>query len=539
MRFESRPLAGCAGTILAHSHAVDGRKLPKGRILEPSDLEDLRKAGVETLTVAEPEPGDILEDAAAGRLAEALAGANTAAEAPATGRANLVARADGVVRVDAGLVRSLNSIDEGVTLATLHPYARVAAGRMIATVKIIPFALAEGVVDQAESLLAESAAHIDVLPFRSMRAGLLLTRLPHVKTSLLDKTRHVMAERLESLGSTLVTSVTAEHDETALAEALARLEEQELDLYLLSGASAIVDRRDVIPAGLVRAGGVIRHLGMPVDPGNLLMLGELKGKPVLGLPGCARSPQVNGVDWVLERLAAGLTVSDADFAAMGVGGLLKETPARPKPRRKRAASGEDFSAAVLVLAAGRGRRMAGPNKMLAPINGVPMLRRVVEIALESRASPVLVVVGHEAEAVKAAIADLPVTIVENPDYGSGMASSLKTGLVHLPQEADAVAVLLGDMPCLRPATLDALIDALARTPDAGAVAPLHRGKRGNPVIWHRRMIGRLMASLKSDRGGKHLLEQLGDERLELEVDDPGVLIDIDTEDALAQLAGRR
>jgi len=539
MRFGARPLADCAGTILAHSHAVKGRKLPKGHILGPADLEDLREAGVKNLTVAVPDPGDVLEDAAAGRLAKALAGANTVAEAPATGRANLVAKADGVARIDPGLVQALNAIDEGLTLATLRPFARVAAGRMIATVKIIPFALPEGVVDHAERLSAESAGRINVAPFRSKRAGLVLTRLPHVKDSLLDKTRQVMAQRLDSLGGSLATTMTATHDEAAVAEALEGLGEQELDLYLLFGASAIVDRRDVLPAALMRAGGDVRHLGMPVDPGNLLMLGELGGKPVLGLPGCARSAQVNGVDWVLERLAADLPVSDADFAEMGVGGLLKETPARPKPRRRRAASKQDFSAAAVVLAAGRGRRMAAPNKMLAPVNGAPMLRRVVETALESRASPVLVVVGYEADAVKAAISDLPVTLVENSAYASGMASSLRTGLAQLPEEADAVAVLLGDMPCVRADTLDALIDALARTPDAGAIAPMHEGKRGNPVIWHRRTIGRLMTSLKSDRGGKHLLEQLGDERLELAVDDPGVLIDVDTEEALASLDGNR
>jgi len=539
MRFGPKPLADCEGTILAHSQALDGRRLPKGHFLQAADIQALRDAGVRTLTVAEPETGDVLENDAAGRLADALAGTNVIAEAPSAGRANLVSQANGVVKLDARGVEALNTIDEGLTLATLRPFARVAAGRMIATVKIIPFTLPEAVLLGAEALLRKSACCIEVAAFRPKRVGLVLTRLPHVKDSVLDKTRRVMTQRLESLVGSLESTVTVDHQEMAVAEALAQLAERELDLYLLSGASAIVDRRDVIPTGLVRAGGEVRHLGMPVDPGNLMMLGEFRSKPVLGLPGCARSPQVNGIDWALERLAADLPVTDADFAAMGVGGLLKDTPARPKPRRTRPASKESFSTPAIVLAAGKGQRMGNRNKLLAPIKGIPILRHVVETALASRASPVLVVVGHEAETVKAAISDLPVTIIDNPAYASGMASSLKTGLAHLPREADALAVLLGDMPCVKPETLDALIDVLARTPDAGAAIPVHEGKRGNPVVWRQRYADHLRSALKGDRGGKHLLESLGETCLELPVEDPGVLVDVDTEAALTSLEDRR
>ena len=99
----------------------------------------------------------------------------------------------------------------------------------------------------------------------------------------------------------------------------------------------------MIPAAIVACGGEIDHFGMPVDPGNLMLMGRIGAVPVLGLPGCARSPKVNGFDWVLRRLLAGLPVDAADIMRMGVGGLLAEIPepaaaARPGDRRSGAAA---------------------------------------------------------------------------------------------------------------------------------------------------------------------------------------------------------
>jgi molybdenum cofactor cytidylyltransferase len=122
------------------------------------------------------------------------------------------------------------------------------------------------------------------------------------------------------------------HEAPSLAEALRRADLIGPDIVVVFGASAISDRRDVIPAAIEMAGGRIEHLGMPVDPGNLLLIAQMQGKPVLGAPGCARSPKENGFDWVLQRLLAGLTVGRAEIVALGVGGLLMEIKTRPQPR---------------------------------------------------------------------------------------------------------------------------------------------------------------------------------------------------------------
>ena len=104
------------------------------------------------------------------------------------------------------------------------------------------------------------------------------------------------------------------------------------DALIAFGASAITDRRDVIPAAIEAIGGRIERFGMPVDPGNLLLLAERHGMPIIGAPGCARSPKENGFDWVLQRVLAGVPIHDADIRAMGVGGLLMEIASRPQPR---------------------------------------------------------------------------------------------------------------------------------------------------------------------------------------------------------------
>ena len=270
-------------------------------------------------------------------------------------------------------------------------------------------------------------------------------------------------------------------------------------MLLIAGASAITDRRDVIPAAITACGGEVLHFGMPVDPGNLLLLGRIGERPVLGLPGCARSPKVNGFDWVLRRLMADLPVDGRQIMRMGAGGLLIEIPTRPQPRAEPALSSQAPKVAAIVLAAGRSSRMGGANKLLTEIEGLPMVARAVEAALASRARPVIVVTGHDSARLRAAIGDRPVTVIENPAFASGMASSLKAGITALPAEIDGALVCLADMPRVGPQTLDRLIAAFNPLEGRAICVPSWDGKRGNPVLWAKRFFPE-MASLAGDTG---------------------------------------
>lgn len=542
MQFGPLPLDQAEGAILAHSVRHGRVSFKKGRVLSAADVATLRDAGVDEVIAARLSPDDVAEDAAAARIAVAVAGTGVTIAAPFTGRVNLFAAAAGLLTLDPTRIDAINLIDESVTIATLPAFAPVEAGQMVATIKIIPFAAPEAAVAAAERAAAGSPP-LAVQVYRPLTAGLIQTRLPGVKDSVLDKTVTVTRDRLEALGGRLVRESRCDHTPAALAEAIAalRTEGEPLDLLLIAGASAITDRRDVLPSGIERAGGVVEHFGMPVDPGNLLLLARIGDLAVLGLPGCARSPKLNGFDWVLQRIAAGIPVARTDIMRMGVGGLLAEIPSRPLPRIGQAEAPRAPRIAALVLAAGRSSRMGGPNKLLAEVGGAPLVARTVEAVLASQVSSVTVVTGHQGEAVRAALsgrqgAGRPVSFVDNPDFAEGLSTSLRAGLAALPREADGVVVCLGDMPRVSSAVIDRLIAAYNPLEGRAVCIPTVQGKQGNPVLWDRAFFPE-MAGLTGDAGAKRLIGLHADRVCEVPVDEAGVLFDVDTPELLAELKG--
>jgi molybdenum cofactor cytidylyltransferase len=530
MQFGVFPLAEIEGAILVHSVRAGGRLIKKGRVLMPADIAQLREAGISQVTVARFEPGDVSEDVAATSIAQALLGEGIRLGAAFTGRVNLYAERSGLVLLDARRIEALNLIDESITVATLSPFAVVGSGEMVATVKIIPFAAPETAVGDAVRLAAE--ARVRIAAFRPMKAGLVSTALPGQKPSLLDKNRSSLEGRLTPLSGNVVFERRVAHDAASVASALAEGDAAGADVLFVFGASAITDRRDVIPAGIESAGGAVLHFGMPVDPGNLLLLGRLNGKPVVGLPSCARSPKVNGFDFVLQRLAAGLPVARDDIMRMGVGGLLQEIPTRPQPRDAEHAPLRAPRIAAVVLAAGLSSRM-GSNKLLAEWRGKPLLRWTVEAALASEAKPVIVVTGHESANIQAALKGLDIKIVHNLHYAAGLSASLKSGIRAVPANSDGAIVMLGDMPEVSGSLLDRMIAAFSPADGRAICVAVHEHARGNPVLWARRFFPEI-ESLSGDIGAKTLIAAHEDVVCELEAGKT-VLRDIDTPDALAAL----
>jgi molybdenum cofactor cytidylyltransferase len=330
MRFGHVPLSEAVGAISAHAVRAGDVVLRKGSRLTTDMAARLKAAGVTGLVAAQLEAGDVHEDEAAATLAKALAGEGIRIEPPFTGRANLFAEASGVLVLDRDRVDRVNGVDEAITFATLPAHRAVSDGEMVATVKIIPYAVPRAALEAA---VKEGATPlIRIAPYRRRRIAAISTMLQGLKPSVVAKTLDVLAQRLAPAGAAIVFEERVPHEAAPLAEALRRAIATSPDIVIVFGASAISDRRDVIPAAIEAAGGRIEHLGMPVDPGNLLLLAEMAGSPVLGAPGCARSPKENGFDWVLQRLLADLPVGRAEVVAMGVGGLLMEIRTRPQPR---------------------------------------------------------------------------------------------------------------------------------------------------------------------------------------------------------------
>ena len=342
VKFGSLPLEEAVGGIAVHAVRRRAVVLKKGEIITAALAASLREAGVDEIVVAHLEAGDIDEDKAAQQLATAFTGANIRVQRPFTGRCNLFATCAGVLRVDSAALNNVNEADERLTIATLRPWRQVVAGEMVATVKVIPFAVPN---DLLVEVLARAGQHpLQVAAYRPLRVAVISTVLPGLKESVIDKTLRALAQRLAPARASMVYKLTVAHATAAVAVALGTCARHS-DIVVVFGASAISDRRDVIPAALECSGGEIEQLGMPVDPGNLLLVGRLwdgeRTVHVLGAPGCARSPKENGFDWVLHRLLAGIEVTSRDIRQMGAGGLLTEIAHRGQLRAGLATESQD------------------------------------------------------------------------------------------------------------------------------------------------------------------------------------------------------
>lgn len=531
MRFGSVPVAEAEGAILAHATQAGDIRLKKGTRLDADAVRRLEAAGFTEVVVADLAEGDLDEDAAATRIAAAFASPTVSVRPAATGRVNLHADAAGVFTVDRSVIDRVNAIDPAITVATLADHVAVERGAMVATVKIIPFAVAADLVDQA---LAEAGngAPIAVHPFRPHSVGVVQTELPSLKPSVLTKTVKVTAERLSRSGSAISRELRTPHAAPAVARALEAVLPQS-DVAIVFGASALCDFDDVIPAAIRLAGGRVERTGMPVDPGNLLVLGEIGGKPVIGAPGCARSPKENGFDWILDRLFAGLPVDDRVVAGLGVGGLLMEIASRPYPREKAESAAGPVDA--IVLAAGRSSRMGGPNKLLATFDGMPLIRRVVEATMAGGARKTVVVTGHQAQRVEAALVGTGVDFVHNGDFAAGLSTSIKAGLAALDEAAAGALVVLGDMPGVGAGDLRRMVKAFRGSEGRSIVRATHAGKRGNPVLLPRRLFAEI-ARLEGDAGARHLVENDALPVIDVELGSAATM-DVDTPKAMEEAGG--
>ena len=542
MKFGQVRLDRAEGAVLVHSLRTNDRTFRKGRVLEANDVAHLSEAGFEEVTAAQLENGDIHEDEAAHRLAAATFDDNsTTLGAAGTGRVNIYAGVRGVFTVDSSSVDRINLVHEAITISTIAPYSPTELGQLIATVKIIPFAVHETILSECEEIASSVGSLFSVAAYQNQRVGLLQTVLPNFRKPLLAKGKEVTASRLAGMELQLDLERTADHSEAAVGEAIAGFQKEMCDILLVLGASAIADRRDVVPVAIESTGGKVLQFGMPVDPGNLTLLARLDEMWIVGLPGSARSPRTHGSDWIVQRLVAGLEVAASDIRSMGVGGLLKEIPSRPMPRAEASPPStndhqEVTKAAAIVLSAGQSRRMGPQNKLLADIDGLPMIVRTVDALSASKVASITVVLGHEAEQVRAALSGKRVEFVENRDYAAGLSTSLRCGIAAVSQEVECALVCLGDMPQITPLEIDALLDDFAPTEGRAICVPTHGGKRGNPVVIGRRFFAEIH-DIEGDVGARHLIGAYPELVHEVEMEGDAILLDIDTPEALARLTG--
>jgi molybdenum cofactor cytidylyltransferase len=528
------------GAVLAHSVRLSDVSFSKGRRLDHSDVERLAAAGIDRIIAARVELGDLMEDEAAEQLARAVAPDHLTFSEATTGRVNVYSAVDGLFVANRVAVDRLNSVDPAITLACLADHVPVRSGDMVATFKIIPLAVSGSKVADGVEILRRMPV-FEVKPFQPHAVSLIATELPSLKTGVMDKTTRVLTQRLQLACSLLQREERVAHRANAVAYAICRaLEAPDRlpKLLIVFGASAVIDAGDVIPEAIRLAGGDVIQVGMPVDPGNLLVLGKVGNVHVVGAPGCARSPKENGFDWVLDRILAGEQPTPQDISGMGVGGLLMEIQSRPRPRDIAAKAAAQISVAVVLLAAGRASRMGegGSHKLLAEFGGIPLVRRSASTALMSGASAVIAVTGHRHDEIGQALSDLALEQVYNPDYASGMASSLVAGVgTQAAQQADGVLVMLADMPGVTSDDLKTLVAAFRQANGQAIVRAVSGGKRGNPVILPRTVLNAVMR-LEGDVGARHIIETSGLPVIDVDIGEAAHL-DVDTPEAVVAAGG--
>ena len=324
MNFGVFPIDSAEGALLAHSTWVGKKKYPKGYQVTADDIAPFHAAGISEIVGAKLDDDDVPEDTAAAEIGGKMRHESVALATVANGRANLYANVGGLFVANVDAVNHANAIGEAITIATLATHEIVHERQVVATIKIIPFAAKKAHLTAVLQALAGPPAALTVHRFKPLTVGVVYSTVPQTKANALDKAQRVLTHRIDALGGRIAKHEQCGHDQDAVASAITTCMEDRCELVLVLGASAIVDRNDVVPTAIVRCGGELIHFGMPVEPGNLLLMARIADVPVVGLPGCARSPKQNGFDWVLHRLFADLPIGTTELSRMGVGGLLKE-----------------------------------------------------------------------------------------------------------------------------------------------------------------------------------------------------------------------
>ena len=531
MQFGKLPIDQVQGALLAHSHRSAAGRIRKGQLLTDDLIKQLRQDGLTHVTVARLDADDLHEDHAAQYIATRLAADNTRLGAASTGRVNIHATVNGLCDFKIEEVHAINAVHESITLATLPASTRVTAGQIIATVKIIPYAAHS---EHVKTACERATQGVRVYEQFAATACLIQTELPSVKSQVLDKTRTVTEHRLMERQARLDNEERVAHTTLAVSEALTRSLSREPDWILIIGASATSDRCDIVPTAITDIGGQIEHFGMPMDPGNLLLLASVNGITIIGMPGCARSKKVNGLDMVLDRMACRVPVTRQWITTLGAGGLLNEIVDRPRPR---VIPAEQSLVSGLLLCAGTSSRFGQQNKLLSQWQGRSLVNHAAKAISASGISSTVVVTGHQSSDVMESLDNLvcedSFQFLYNDAYRTGMASSLIKGVSSL-IESDAIVVCLGDMPHVDGDVIDSLIAAFRKHPDKAIYIPVFDKQRGNPVLIARRLFDSVL-TLTGDTGARVLAKQFPDTVMEVQTENAGVLQDVDTEGDLRSI----
>ncbi len=520
MRFEQRDTDLCAGWQLAHSLTVNGVHYPKAARLDNTHIKKISSAKIPKLYVFQLSSEDISENDAADKIANIICGSNVTAHKAKHGRVDIFASCDGRFGADQA-INELNQLNSSITIATLEANKLVKAGDRLATVKIIPY----GVPAIEIQKYTATSELLNVLPYEPKNACFIST-----DQKLTEKAFVTIQDRCADRAVSITQRLSCDHTVEDIQNQLKLIDYTQIDIVLILGKAATSDKRDVIPQAIEAAGGDIDRVGMPAEPGNLLVYATLHTPhfkcivPIIGLPGCIKSPLFNGFDRVLADISTGKAVSFSNIANIGIGGLTARAP-----KQATALSQDKTQIKAIILAAGKANR-AGGIKLLANISGKTILAHTIDTYRNYNPT---IVTGHRSDDIAKIVEEANVPHVHNPDYAQGLSTSLKIGISTVLPNCDYLLIALADMPFVQQKTITTMSEAVKDHPDAGIIIPTCGGKRGNPILWHRRYFDALN-TVTGDKGGRFVIHKNECDVLEVETHDPGILLDLDTPEMLAQ-----
>ena len=529
MKIESLVPQKSIGSVLAQTYNSPGKTVSKGTLITKEIIAFFKTGNVKTILCAVPEEGDIHEDEAAEAISSAIDKNHIYAEKASTGRVNFKSQSLCLVRYERDLIKEVNLVDESIAFSIVEHNQLLAKNDLIATLKIIPFFTQKKYVDQVISKLAKNEL-FKTHCLNKKEVSLIQTSFDWQKKSIFKATSNVTRNRLEALDCSLNQEKLIRHDYEVLRSEIKSSIESGIDILLLSGASAIIDRSDYIPKAILSEGGEIIQYGLAVDPGNLLLLGKIGKTTIIGMPGCARSPKLNGFDWVLQLLMADIPVVKEELAEMGAGGLLMEIASRPLPRAlAKSVNKREKKIMGVILAAGNSTRMGKDNKLLKNIDGVPLIRNIALEITKSDLDSCSIVLGYQSDKVADVIKDLNINLILNPLWKEGQASSLKAALNSLTSSYSDLLIMLGDLPGIKSGHINRIIEEHLSSENRSSkiTIPSFKGVTGNPVIWGRSFFHDL-SKLEGDVGGRVLFGQHPAAINLIEMDDPSVVTDTDT-----------
>lgn len=319
------PVEEAVGMVLAHDMTEiipgqsKGAAFKKGHIITNEDIPHLLNMGKENIYVIEYKEDEIHENEAAIRMARAAAGQGITFSEPSEGKVNLLVGCRGLLKVNAGALLEINSIEE-IVFSTLHSDRLVDGNTIAAATKIIPLKIAEKKIASMEKVCSENYPVIQVMPLHQLKAGVVTTGNEIFYKRIPDQFGPVLIEKFRELGSEVIKQIFSKDDPDMIAESIKTLIKEGADMILVTGGMS-VDPDDVTPSGVKMAGAQILSYGAPTMPGAMFLLSYIKDIPVLGLPGCVMYNKRTIFDLVVPRLAAGEKIERRDIIRYAHGGL--------------------------------------------------------------------------------------------------------------------------------------------------------------------------------------------------------------------------